>query len=193
MLHLGHLFETKFINSFKEYRMAMQVKDPRRGRPGALVEGLVKSPDRVRGKMSLSPRTPKTGQVRFFSRFLLVTVLICLGSIVWLSQTSTLVSLGYDIARMEKQKAELDTAAQRLQSQIADYESLSRIEDEAKSKLGMVPASKTIYIEMPPNQTETSPSAGANPNLAPTTDWWKDLVEILPQQPKNTPTATPGK
>ena len=173
--------------------MAMQVKEPpRRGRTTALVEGLVKTSDRVRGTRTNSNKPPKTGQVRFFSRFILVTVLICLGSIVWLSQTSTLVSLGYDIARMEKQKAELDSDAQRLQSQIADYESLSRIEDEAKSKLGMVPASKTVYIEVPANSPDATPAAPANPNLAPTTDWWKDLVEMLPQQATATPTATPG-
>lgn len=173
--------------------MAMQVKEPRRGRATALVEGLVKTSDRARGKKSNLTKTSKTGQVRFFSRFLLVTLLICLGSIVWLSQTSTLVSLGYDIARMEKQKAELDIAAQRLQSQIADYESLSRIEDEAKSKLGMVPASKTIYVKIPASQPDSTPPASTNPNLAPTTEWWKDLVEMLPQQATATPTATPGK
>ena len=172
--------------------MAMQVKEPRRGRSTALVDGLVKTSDRVRGSRSNSNKIPKTGQVRFFSRFLLVTLLICLGSIVWLSQTSTLVSLGYDIARMDKQKTELDIAAQRLQSQIADYESLSRIEDEAKSKLGMVPASKTVYVQIPANPPDSTPSASTNPNLAPTTEWWKDLVEMLPQQATATPTATPG-
>lgn len=174
--------------------MAMQVKEPRRGRATALAEGLVKTSDRMRKNPLITPtnKTPKTGQVRFFSRFLLVTLLVCLGSIVWLSQTSTLVSLGYDIARMEKEKAQLDTDAQRLQSQIADYESLSRIEDEAKSKLGMVPASKTIYIDIPASQPASTTPSATNPNLAPTTDWWKDLVEMLPQQAQNTPTATPG-
>ena len=172
--------------------MAMQVKEPRRGRATALAEGLVRTSDRMRRNplITTSKKTPKTGQVRFFSRFLLVTVLICLGSIVWLSQTSTLVSLGYDIAKMEKEKAQLNTDAQRLQSQIADYESLSRIEDEAKSKLGMVPASKTVYINIPASQPEATPPSSTNPNLAPTTDWWKDLVEMLPQQAKSTPTAT---
>lgn len=189
------MFEAKLNNSFKEYVMAMQVKEPRRGRATALAEGLVKTSDRMRKNPLITPttnKTPKTGQVRFFSRFLLVTLLVCLGSIVWLSQTSTLVSLGYDIARMEKEKAQLDTDAQRLQSQIADYESLSRIEDEAKSKLGMVPASKTIYIDIPASQPASTPPSATNPNLAPTTDWWKDLIEMLPQQAQNSPTATPG-
>lgn len=168
--------------------MEMSVKEPRRGKSTALVDGIIKTSIRVRG--TRANKAPRTGQVRFFSRFILVTLLICLGSIVWLSQTSTLVSLGYDVTRMEKQKADLDIASQRLQSQIAGYESLSRIEDEAKSKLGMVPAKNSVYVNIPASQPESTP-ASTNPNLAPTTDWWQDLAGLLPQQTKST-TTTPG-
>ncbi len=168
--------------------MEMSVKEPRRGKSTALVDGIIKTSIRVRG--ARAKKTPKTGQVRLFSRFLLVTLLICLGSIVWLSQTSTLVSLGYDITRMEKQKVNLDIAAQRLQSQIAEYESLTRVEDEAKSKLGMVPAKNSVYVNIPASKPEST-AASTNPNLAPTTDWWKDLAGLLPQQTKST-TTTPG-
>ena len=168
--------------------MEMSVKEPRRAKSTALVDGVIKTSLRVRN--ARAKKTPKAGQARFFSRFILVTLLICLGSIVWLSQTSTLVSLGYDVTRMEKQKADLDTAAQRLQSQIAEYESLSRIEDEAKSKLGMVPAKNSIYVNIPASQPESTP-ASTNPNLAPTTDWWQDLAGMLPPQTKSSD-ATPG-
>lgn len=169
--------------------METSVKEPRRSKSNLLVDGVIKTSLRVRGT-TRSNKTPKIGQVRFFSRFLLVTLLFCLGSIVWLSQTSTLVSLSYDISKMEKQKAQLDTDAQRLQSQIAEYESLSRVEEEAKSKLGMVPAKNSIYVNIPASKPENAP-VSTNPNLAPTTDWWQDLRGMLPQQTKS-PDATPG-
>jgi cell division protein FtsL len=169
--------------------MEMPVKDPRRGKSTALVDGIVKTSDRVRGIRS--NRAPKTGEVRLATRFLLITLLVCLGSIVWLSQTSTLVSLGYGIAGMEKQRAQLNIDAQRLQSQIAQYESIKRIEDEAKNKLGMVPAKNSVYVKIPAIQPESTPAASTNPYLAPDTEWWKDLRGILPQQTKSV-TTTPG-
>lgn len=168
--------------------MEMPVKEPRRARSNALVESIVKTSDRVRG---IRPtKAPKTGQLRLASRFILVTLLVCLGSIVWLSQTSTLVSLGYGIARMEKQKAELNIDAQRMQSQIAQYESLQRVADEAKSKLGMVPASNSVYVNIPAGQSESTPAASTNPYLAPDTAWWQELTGMLPQPTKST--TSPG-
>jgi cell division protein FtsL len=168
--------------------MEMPVKEPRRAKSNALVEGIVKTSDRVRG---IRPtKTPKTGQVRLASRFILVTLLVCLGSIVWLSQTSTLVSLGYGIARMEKQKAQLDVDAQRMKSQIAQYESPQRIEEEAKSKLGMVPAQNAVYVNIPASPPESTPAASTNPYIAPVTKWWQELTGMLPQPTKST--TSPG-
>src|SRR5438105_6731655 len=107
--------------------------------------GIAKAQQRVR------EATINFGRVRLAWRFILVAMLICLASIVWLSQTSTIVSLGYDIEKLDKQEVLLNRQSEQLQSQVAEYENLARVEEEAKSKLGMIPAKNVVYVKVPAN------------------------------------------
>jgi cell division protein FtsL len=123
----------------------------------------------------------RASRIRLAWRFILVAILISLAAIIWLSQTSTLVSLGYETENLDKQEVLLDRQATQLQAQIAQYEDLNRIEDEAKTKLNMVPAQKKVYVKVPANQIEESAATSSNSKLAPVNDWWRELLEMLPR------------
>jgi hypothetical protein len=114
----------------------------------------------------------------------LVGLLISCGGLLWLNQTSTIVSLGYEMQNIDKSVIQLNRQAEILQSQVASFENLKRVEEEAKSKLGMVQATKFIYVKVP--QTEASSEQGqANPKLYPVNDWWRELTEMLPRPWQN--------
>lgn len=123
----------------------------------------------------------RASRIRLAWRFILIAILVSLAAIIWLSQTSTLVSLGYETENLDKQEVLLDRQATQLQAQISQYEDLNRIEDEAKTKLGMVPAQKKVYVKVPANQLEESPQTSSNSKLAPVNDWWRELLEMLPR------------
>ncbi len=150
-----------------------------------------KAQDRLRAaKANL---TMRASRMRMAWRFMLVAVLVSLASIVWLSQTSTIVSYGYNIERLEKQKIELDRQASQLQVQIAQYENPKRVDEEARSKLGMVPAKNSVYVKVPAGQTEVAPETNSNSLLAPVNDWWRELTEMLPRPFRGSAPAEPGR
>ena len=141
--------------------------------------GVTRTAGRVKtaGK-SLSART---GRLRLAWRFILVTVLVCLAALIWLNQTSTLVSLGYNIEKMNKQEIQLGRQAEELQSQVARYENLQQIENEARTKLGMIPSKQVVYVKVPAGQTTTDQTKTSSGELSPVTDWWRDLSGLLPR------------
>ncbi len=134
-------------------------------------------------KAARASLTMRASRIRLAWRLILVAGLICLAAIVWLSQTSYLVGLGYDIEKMEKKKVTLERQSTQLQAQIAQYEDLKRVEDEARTKLGMIPAKKVVYVKVPANQAERGPEP-INSTSAQGNDWWRDLLEMLPQLQK---------
>ena len=128
------------------------------------------------------------GRVRLAWRIVLIALLITLAGIIWLSQTSTVVSYGYQIDKIHKQEETLNRQAQILEAQIAAYENPSRVEQEAKDKLGLVypDAKHIIFVKVQPaNQTGSSNTASLsvdnNPQLAQVSDWWRQLTEALPK------------
>jgi cell division protein FtsL len=119
-------------------------------------------------------------QLRLASRVILVGLLLSFAGIIWLNQTSTIVSIGYDMQNIDKKIITLNRQAEILQSQVAEFENLKRVEEEAKNKLGMVTATKFVYVKVP--QTEApSDNGAANPKLYPVNDWWRELTEMLPR------------
>ncbi len=96
-------------------------------------------------------------------RFLLAVALVCLISLLYLMQTSRVASENYRLQAAENRHAQLLRENQRLQLQIAGLRSLTRIEDIARHKLGMVPIGDQYIYE----QVDTSPTNSAT---APATD-----------------------
>lgn len=126
-------------------------------------------------------------KVRLAWRIVLVATLVTLAGIVWLSQTSTVVELGYQIDNIQKQEATLNQQAQQLQAQIATYENPTKIEQLAKSKLGMVypDAQHVVYVKVPSSYNQPDDTSqiqqDSNPDLSQVNKWWRQLTNSLPQ------------
>jgi cell division protein FtsB len=120
------------------------------------------------------------GRLQMPWRFTLVTLLVSLAAIIWLSQTSTLVSLGYRIGDMEREMIVLNRDAEQLRSQIAQYENPVRVEEIARTKLGMVQATKVVYVKVPAGPVRDARNS-TDARLYPINAWWRELRESLPQ------------
>lgn len=126
-------------------------------------------------------------RVRLAWRIVLVATLLTLAGIVWLSQTSTVVSLGYQIDSIQKQEGVLNQQAQQLESQIATYENPAHVEQVAKAKLGMVYPDQQhiVYVKVPASYNQPDNTAqikqDSNPNLVQVDKWWRQLTNSLPQ------------
>lgn len=142
--------------------------------------GITRTTERLRA-ISRINLWQRARQIRLAWRFILVAMLVGLASIVWLSQTSTIVSYGYNIEKMDKQMTALNQQAEQLQSQVAFYENLARVEEEAKTKLGMIPAKTVIYLKIPSSPIAPATTGSKNSKLAPVNDWWRELTEMLPR------------
>lgn len=82
------------------------------------------------------------------SRGLFITVLI-LGavlSLLYLNQTSDVAATGYDIADLQAQQQMLSMQNEQLRLQIAQLESLDRIDREATTRLHMGPPGHVVYV-----------------------------------------------
>ena len=126
-------------------------------------------------------------RIRLAWRLVLVALLLTLAGIIWLGQTSAVVSLGYQIDNIHKQEVVLDRQAQVIEAQIATYESPAKIEQEAKTRLGMIyPDAKHIkYLNISASasnnvQAVSDQAADTNPQLAQVSDWWRQLTGALP-------------
>jgi cell division protein FtsL len=85
-------------------------------------------------------------------RFLLAVTLVCTVSLLYLMQTSRVATENYRLQAAENQHTQLMRENQRIQLQIAQLRSLSRIQDVALHKLGMVPVGDNyIYVQVDPN------------------------------------------
>ena len=92
-------------------------------------------------------------------RFLLAVALVCAVSLLYLMQTSRVASENYRLQAAESRHTDLMRENQRIQLDIANLRSLSRIDDIARHKLGMVPVG-TGYLYV---QVDTSPTAATTP------------------------------
>ncbi len=159
--------------------MDVPMQEPRGIRAGRIGRASSMAGTRLREKLM-----GRVQKVRLASRVILVGLLVSFAGLLWLNQMSTIVSLGYDMQTIDKKVVELNRKAELLQSQVATYENLKRIEDEAKGRLGMIPANKYVYVKIPviADQNERGRD---NPKLYPVNDWWRDLTEMLPRPWQN--------
>lgn len=61
-------------------------------------------------------------------------------------QSSNTTTAGYEIRKLEIRKADLQAAIYNRQTEIAHLGSLERIEQEARGRLGMVPADRSVIV-----------------------------------------------
>lgn len=76
-------------------------------------------------------------------------------SLVYLSQTSDIAASGYDIASLQAQREVLEMQNEQLRFQVAQLQSLDRIDREASSRLHMGPPEREIFISAPPVEVAT--------------------------------------
>lgn len=100
-------------------------------------------------------------------------------------QTSNVTTTGYHIQRLEQERLEWQARVHQLEAEVASLASLERIEQEARGRLGMVPAERRLYLEMnapvPTHQllpTRFSPPEA--PEQRSGQPWWRDMLDLLP-------------
>lgn len=73
-------------------------------------------------------------------------VLVALTSLLYLTQASNVAATGYDITYATDLRARRERELQRLKLEAARLQALDRLESQATSKLGMVPAPVPDYL-----------------------------------------------
>ncbi len=73
-------------------------------------------------------------------------VLVALTSMLYLTQASNVAATGYDITYAQDERIKLERQLQQLTIKAAQLQALDRVETEATSKLGMVPAPVPEYV-----------------------------------------------
>jgi cell division protein FtsL len=101
-------------------------------------------------------------------------------------QTSNATTAGYSLSRLETNKMEVQAEVHQLEADVASLTSMERIEQEARGRLGMVPAESTLTLEVhkqPPEQQLVPRRFLSTEEEAPTTEsqpWWRELLGFLP-------------
>ena len=73
-------------------------------------------------------------------------ILVALTSMLYLTQASNVAATGYDITYAQDERVRLERELQQLTIRAAQLQALGRVESEATSKLGMVPAPVPEYV-----------------------------------------------
>jgi hypothetical protein len=110
---------------------------------------------------------------------------VSLASLLLLVQTSRVASAGYDIERLEEIREDWKQKNYQLEYEIATFKALDRIEQEAVTRLNMIPATQHVYIKVDlPSQAKPTPEIHlptvANPELEnKPASWWERLIRFL--------------
>ena len=94
---------------------------------------------RSRGMPGL--RAPSAGMVA-------AAALVAGAALLPVVQSSSATTAGYEIRRLERQRADLQAAIYNAQTEIAELGSLDRIDREARGRLGMVPAQQVVVVRV---------------------------------------------
>lgn len=126
---------------------------------------------------------------RISAKYVLVAagVLAMLFALLQVNQFSKLTSTGYEIDQLNRARAAKQSENHALEAEVAQLTSLSRIDREARERLGLVPPARTQYLTVHGAQPVTRPSAprlSAQPPAAhapdPRTPWWKRAAGLIP-------------
>ena len=121
-------------------------------------------------------------------------VIACVGiaiaiAVLQINQFSRLTSTGYQIDQLNRQRAEKQAANHELEAEVARLSSLARVDWEARTRLGMQPATRTLYIdvnaELPahdslPTRYTTPDSADDSAQAEHHDPFWKRALKRLP-------------
>lgn len=100
-------------------------------------------------------------------------------------QTSNVASTGYEVRRLEDERATLDAETRLLEAQLASSANLEHLRKTASERLGMAPANDRLRI------TVDTPAPAVVPlprryvpvvedRPAPDGSWWDTLIDAIP-------------
>jgi hypothetical protein len=113
-------------------------------------------------------------------------VLVVLAIMLPVMQSSDETAQGYRINSLQRQRTDLEAQIYQTQSEIAQLGALNRIDSEARSRLGMVPATSAtdVNVTIPMPVTRALPNAYVSPaTTGPSTakaNIWQRLLRLLP-------------
>ena len=124
------------------------------------------------------------GRLALFAGIALVVSLAALQ----VQQFSAVTSTGYEIESLKRERLARQAANHELEAEVARLSSLARVDIEARLRLKMEPAKKTLYItvnqplpatqQLPsrfaPAEEDTPPAPDANPSLL------ERLLDLIP-------------
>lgn len=125
-----------------------------------------------------SARLPRSGTI-------LTAALVAAAALLPVAQSSNLTTTGYQVRELEQRRSDLQAAIYNAQVDIARLGSLERIEREARDRLGMVPAERTVSVQVrvPPPAPRQIPARYVPeppPASTPPAGWWHRLLAQLP-------------
>jgi len=119
-------------------------------------------------------RTRRTGRSWLLLTLVLVGGLagLCL---LYLEQTNRVVELGYELTRLQREREQVSLEAAALRYQLAQRESLARVEELARREYGMVPLrrAEALVVQRP------IPTPVATPTPPPPRPWWQRARDAL--------------
>ncbi|HEY8172337.1 MAG TPA: septum formation initiator family protein [Dehalococcoidia bacterium] len=111
-------------------------------------------------------------------------------AVLQINQFSRLTSTGYQIDELNRERATKQAANHDLEAEVAQLSSLARVDWEARTRLGMQPANRTLYIdvnaELPAHDSLPTRYAAPDGADAETKDTnaqqplWKRALKLLP-------------
>ena len=106
-------------------------------------------------------------------------------TLMLLVQISGVASMAYEVQRLEDPRTYWQESNYRAETEIASLQSLPRIEEEATTRLKMVPAKEPIPVMMSgPFQARPSlPEAirGPSPKAGSGQQWWQGILDLMDQ------------
>ncbi len=100
-------------------------------------------------------------------------------------QTSNVANTGYEVRRLEAERADLDAEIRLLEAQLASSANLEYLRKTSSERLGMAPAKDRLRIavdtaapDVVPLPRRYVPEVEARP--APRRSWWDSVIEALP-------------
>lgn len=136
-----------------------------------------------RSDQHLQPRQDhrRARRVRPYAR--LAWLGVCVVLLAWqcLAQQAAVVELSYQVARLQAEAAELEEQILRLTVEKARLGSLARIEQVARTQLGMVEPEQIHLVHVPAAGIENPPpTLLAQAEVEPQAWWERALARLLP-------------
>jgi len=133
--------------------------------------------------LSTKETSQPTARADIFSFLLILVGIISLASLLLLIQTSRVATAGYDLQRLEEIKNSWAQRNYQLQTEIAALQALDRVEQEAKARLKMVPATQYMYIAVnKPSLGQSqvpAPHRAAQPAEVRPVPWWQKALNAI--------------